>query len=339
MVEILGKCSRPAIGIRKTASAPTSSFDVLLTDILPYPAGRFKFRGVSSWSQSMKLFPFFILSVILAVIIPGGMAQEATSPPKHPKIIDRTDPDDPYPTFLRYLGPSWSIGEGGGARLLLHCAHEPEMKVITFDHRLVAEASDGRQFILYEARSRAPQLSARMNQRGDVAVPSYPGLKIFFAPDYQPMEIRKLRSERFLKGTPKFTSFAISDLAWGQGMLACFGHFHIARDPSRPTRDVFSYPFVSRLFVDDTGEVRDHQILWTTWRPSLALPDKNSHSWQHHEANGIEGTLHVQGNLALWKNQGMSGGAYPAELPPGFEKAGWQCTDLTTGATLSLIHI
>jgi len=286
----------------------------------------------------MKLFPFSILFDILAVIIPSGMAQEAASPPKQPRIIDRTDPNDPYPTYLRYLGPSWTIGEGGGARLLLHCAHDPGTRGITFYHRLVAEAPDGRKFILYEERSSGAQLSACMNQRGDVAVPYYPGVKIYFAPDYRPVEIRKLRSDRFLKGTPKFTSFVVGDLAWGQGMLVCCGHFQIPKDPSRPTRDISAYPFVSRLFVDEKGEVRDHQILWTTWHPRLAPPDKNSDSWQPHEANGTAGTLHVQGNLALWKNQGVTSRDYPADLPPGFEKASWQCTDLTTGATRPLAN-
>ncbi|MCW1926194.1 hypothetical protein OKA05_26790 [Luteolibacter arcticus] len=175
-----------------------------------------------------------------------------------------------------------------------------------------------------------------MNHRGDVAVPYYPGLKTFFSPEYKPVEIRKLRSDRFLKSAPKFKGFSIGDLAWGQDILVCCGHFHIAKDASRPTRGSWSYPFVSRLFFDDEGEVRDHQILWTTWHPGLALPDENSDLWQHHEANGIEGSLHVQGNLALWKNQGVTNGDYPRELPTGFEKPVWQSTDLTTGTTRPL---
>jgi hypothetical protein len=286
--------------------------------------------------EPMKHFPLSVLSAILAVIIPTGMAQEAATPPKPPQIIDRTKPDSPHPISLRYLDRSRVIGEGGGARLLLHYSHDPRIHVMTFYHRLVAEAPEDQQFILYKGPSSSPRLIACMNHRGDVAIPSYPGMKVFFAPDYQPVEIRKLRSDRFLKSAPKFSGFTIGDLAWSQGMLVCFGRFHIAKDPSRPTRGAWEYPFVSRLFYDDKGEVRDHQILWTTWRAGLALPDKSSHSWQHHEANGIEGTLHVQGNLALWKNQGVTSGDYPAELPPGFEEFVWQCTDLTTGTTRPL---
>jgi len=40
--------------------------------------------------------------------------------------------------------------------------------------------------------------------------------------------------------------------------------------------------------------------------------------------------------LVLWKNAGQPQQTSSKKLPPGFEKSGWQCTELATGTTRPL---
>jgi hypothetical protein len=166
-----------------------------------------------------------------------------------------------------------------------------------------------------------------MNERGDVAtVLRWSCVKAFFAPDYKPVNIRKLRSDRFLKAAPKFERFTIRDISWGEGILVCSGNLTISGG---------EYPFLSRLLFNDQPEVSDHQILWTTWKPGVALHGPRG-AGQHPATNDIVKTLHVQGELVLWKNAGQPPQGSPKDLPPGFENSAWRCTELATGTTRPL---
>ena len=109
-------------------------------------------------------------------------------------------------------------------------------------------------------------------------------------------------------------------------MLVCRGHLSIATG---------EYPFISRLLFTDKGEVSDHQILWTTWKPGIAVQGQRG-SEQQPAANGLAKTLHVQGQLALWKNAGQPRQGSTKGLPPDFEKSSWHCTELATGTTRPL---
>jgi hypothetical protein len=292
----------------------------------------------------MKLDRVVILSGVLAGLIPLVSAQdllplsEDLPPPleeldllppiEDDAVIDRVSPGSvSKPYSAKGLGPSQVIGEGGGTRLLHYRNTNPVSVKPSFFHRLVATTADGRRFLVYHDESRAPEPVARVNARGDVAtVLRWSCIRAFFAPGYKPVNIRKLRSDRFLKATPRFERFTIRDMAWGEGVLVCSGHLCIASG---------EYPFISRLLFTDKGEVSDHQILWTTWKPGIALR-KQSITGQHPAANGFAKSLHVQGQLVLWKNAGQSQQSYLSELPPGFEKSVWQCTELETGTTRPL---
>ncbi|MCW1926195.1 hypothetical protein OKA05_26795 [Luteolibacter arcticus] len=256
-------------------------------------------------------------------------AQDLLPPLQEDVVIDRVNPGSVSKPLdsAKDLAPSQLIGEGGGTRLLHYCNANPVSVKPSFFHRVVAATADGRRFVLYHDESRAPEPVARVNARGDVAtVLRWSCIRAYFAPDYKPVTIRKLRSDRFLKATPRVERFTIRDMAWGEGVLVCSGQLSIASG---------DYPFISRLHFTDQGEVSDHQILWTTWKPGIALR-KQSINGQHPAANGLAKSLHVQGQLVLWKNAGPRQQTSPNELPSGFEKSGWQCTELETGITRPL---
>ena len=292
----------------------------------------------------MKLDRVVILSGVLAGLIPLAAAQEllplpedlppspedeqALLPPiQDDDVIDRVNPGSKPRPSSRNLAGSQLIGEGGGTRLLHFRNANPASARPSYFHRLVAATADGRQFLVYHDESRAPEPVARVSARGDVAtVLRWSCIRAYFAPDYKPVNIRKLRSDRFLKATPRFERFTIRDIAWGDGVLVCGGHLSIASG---------EYPFLSRLIFTDKGEVSDHQILWTTWKPGVALHGQRG-TGQHPAANDLVKTLHVQGGLVLWKNAGQFRKSPPKDLPPGFEKSVWQCTELATGTTRPL---
>ena len=293
----------------------------------------------------MKLDRVVILSGVLAGLIPMASAQEVLPLPddlpppleedldlppiEGDDVVDRVNPGSvskPRRSAMDLAG-SQLIGEGGGTRLLHFCKANPVSAKPSFFHRLVAATADGRQFLLYHDESRAPEPVACVNARGDVAtVLRWSCVGAFFAPDYRPVNIRKLRSDRFLKATPRFEHFTIRDIAWGDGVLVCRGHLSIASG---------EYPFISRLLFTDKGEVSDHQILWTTWKPGITLQGQRGAA-QQPAANGLGKTLHVQGNLILWKNAGQPRQGSAKGLPPGFEKSVWVCTELATGTTRPL---
>lgn len=285
----------------------------------------------------MKLDRVAILSCLLARFIPSAVAQDLLpSPQDLPPPLDMPPPLEDViinrvhrgsavnPLHIpKNIVPPQLIGEGGGTRLLHYCKVNSASSAPSFFHHLVAETADGRQFLLYHDESRAPEPVARVNDRGDVAtVLRWSCVGAFFAPDYKPVNIRRLRSDRFLKSAPKFEHFTIRDLAWGDGTLVCSGHLCISDS---------EYPFLSRLLFNEKGEVSDHQILWTTWKPGDA-----SHGQTSPAANSIARSLHQQGNLVLWKNAGQRKQASSKDLPPAFEKSGWQCTELATGTTRPL---
>ena len=294
----------------------------------------------------MKLDCVALLSGVLAGLIPLASAQdilplpEDLPPPLEDEqdllpplqeevVIDRVRPGSVSKSLhsSKDFAPSQLIGEGGGTRLLHYRNVNPASVKPSFFHRLVAATADGRQFLLYHDESRAPEPVARVNARGDVAtVLRWSCIRAFFAPDYKPVNIRKLRSDRFLKATPRFERFNIRDIAWGDGLLVCSGHLSIASG---------EYPFISRLLFTEKGEVSDHQILWTTWKPGVALHGQQG-TGQHPAANDLVKTLHVQGELVLWKNAGQPRQGSPKAPPPGFEKSIWQCTELATGTTRPL---
>lgn len=276
----------------------------------------------------MNLGRLVIFSGLLAGLIPPAVAREPTSPPKEALVINRIHPGAPARPlhFSKNLAPPRCIGEGGSTCLLHYCDVNPVSVAPSFFHLLVAASADGRQFALYHDESRAPEPVARMNKRGDVAILCQSCVKVFFAPDYKPVNIRKLRSDLFLKADPKLENFTIRDVTWGDGVLVCCGRLSIASG---------EYPFLSRLLFDEKGEVSDHQILWTTWKPGIAV-HKQQISGQHPAANDLVRSLHVQGELVLWKNVGQPRQGPPRDLPPAFEKPGWQCTELATGTTRPL---
>jgi hypothetical protein len=276
-----------------------------------------------------------ILSGVLAGLMPLASAQdllpqpEDLPPPLEDDVIDRVNPGSvPNPLHSsKNLAPSQLIGEGGGTRLLHFRNANPASVKPSYFHRLVAATADGRQFVVYHDESRAREPVASVNARGDVAtVLRWSCVRAYFAPDYKPVNIRKLRSDRFLKAAPKFERFTIRDITWGDGVLVCGGHLSIASG---------EYPFISRLLFTDKGEVSDHQILWTTWKPGVALRGQRG-TGQHPAANDLVKTLHVQGDLVLWKNAGETRQGPAKGLPPGFEKSAWQCTELATGTTRPL---
>jgi hypothetical protein len=286
-----------------------------------------------------------ILSSLLAGLIPLASAQELLPVPEDlpppledeldllppiqdDDIIDRGNPGSKRrsPSTTDLAG-SQLIGEGGGTRLLHYRNANPASVKPSYFHRLVAATADGRQFLVYHDESRAPEPVARVNARGDIAtVLRWSCVRAYFAPNYKPVNIRKLRSDRFLRAAPRFERFTIRDIAWGEGVLVCGGHLSIATG---------EYPFLSRLLFTDKGEVSDHQILWTTWKPGVALQGQRG-TGQHPAANDLVKTLHVQGGLVLWKNAGLPRQGSSKGLPPGFEKSAWQCTDLDTGTTRPL---
>ncbi|HEY1122734.1 MAG TPA: hypothetical protein VGE67_14080 [Haloferula sp.] len=276
----------------------------------------------------MKLGRVVILSSLLAGFIPSAVAQDLLPalddlpppldlpPPVEDGVINRVNPRSS--STPKSTAPPQLIGEGGGTRLLHYCKANPISSARSFFHQLVAETADGRQFLLYHDESRAPEPVARVNDRGDVAtVLRWSCVGAFFAPDYKPVNIRKLRSDRFLKATPRFEHFTIRDIAWGDGVLVCSGHLCIASN---------EYPFLSRLLFNEKGEVSDHQILWTTWKPGSSVGATNP------AANSISRSLHQQGNLVLWKNAGQN----KQSDSQGFAKSTWQCTELETGTTRPL---
>ncbi|MCW1886958.1 hypothetical protein OKA04_19620 [Luteolibacter flavescens] len=284
----------------------------------------------------MKLDRAVILSGVLAGLIPLALAQdllpgpEDLPPPLEDEqillpesgedgVIDRVRPGSGAKPLhsAKGSGPSQVIGEGGGTRLLHYRTANPASTKPSFFHRLVAATADGRQFLVYHDESRSPEPLARVNARGDVATVSrWSCIRAHFAPDYKPVNIRKLRGDRFLKTAPGFERFTIRDIAWGESVLICSGHLTISGG---------DYPFLSRLLFTDKGEVSDHQILWTTWKSGVATRlQRNS------AADSIPRSLHQQDQLVLWKNAGPRSSK---DLPAGFEKSAWQCTDLTTGTT------
>ena len=273
----------------------------------------------------MKLDRFVISCGLLAGLVASGVAQDPASPPQSKLVIDRVNPGSPARTlhFSKAVAPPRLIGEGGGTCLLHYCDVNPVSVKPSFFHLLVVAGADGRQFAIYHDECRSPEPLARVNERGDVAtVLRWSCVKAFFAPDYKPVNIRKLRSDRFLKAAPKFERFTIRDISWGEGILVCIGHLTISGG---------EYPFLSRLLFNDKREVSDHQILWTTWKPG-----PSSGVQRNPAANSIAKTLLQQGGLVLWKNAGPCQQTNTRELPPGFEKSGWQCTELATGATRPL---
>ncbi|MEK7953737.1 hypothetical protein [Luteolibacter soli] len=283
-----------------------------------------------------------ILSSLLAGLIPSAPAQDLLPapddlpppleealdlPPLEDAVVNRVTPGSATNPQRFSKSPPQLIGESGGTRLLHYCTANPVSAKPSFFHHLVAATEDGHQFLLYHDESRAPQPVASMNARGDVAtVLRWSCVGAFFAPDYKPVIIRKLRSDRFLKAPPKFEHFTIRDIAWGDGVLVCSGHLSIATG---------EYPFLSRLLFTDKGEVSDHQILWTTWKPGIALHQQGI-AGQHPAANDLAKSLHVQGQLILWKNAGQPRQGSAKDLPSGFEKSAWQCTELATGTTRPL---
>ena len=281
----------------------------------------------------MKLGRVVILSGLLAGLTPSGLAQDLLPtpedlpppleetldlPPLEDGVINRVNPGTAARPghFSKNPAPAQLIGEGGGTRLLNYRNVNRVSVAPSFFHHLVAETADGRQFLLYHDESRTPEPVARVNARGDVVtVLRWSCVGAFFAPDYKPVNIRKLRSDRFLKAAPKFEHFTIRDIAWGEGMLVCSGHLSISDG---------EYPFLSRLLFNEKGEVSDHQILWTTWKPG-----GTSRGQIKNPASVIPRSLHQQGSLVLWKNAGQS----QQTNSQGFEKSCWQCTELATGTT------
>jgi len=166
-------------------------------------------------------------------------------PPIEDGVINRVNPGSAprSPDFSKNLAPPQIIGEGGGTRLLHYRKANPVSAKPSFFHHLVAVTADERQFLVYHDESRTPEPVACVNARGDVAtVLRWSCVGAFFAPDYRPVNIRKLRTDRFLKVAPKFEHFTIRDLAWGDGVLVCSGHLCIATG---------EYPFISRLLFNE----------------------------------------------------------------------------------------
>lgn len=293
--------------------------------------------------QPMKLGRVVILSGLLAGFVSSAVAQDLLPlpedlpppldlpPPVEDGVVNRVNRGSAPkpPDFSKNLPPPQLIGEGGGTRLLHYRKANPVSAKPSFFHHLVATTADERQFLVYHDESRMPEPVACVNARGDVAtVLRWSCVGAFFAPDYRPMNIRKLRTDRFLKVAPKFEHFTIRDLAWGDGVLVCSGHLCIATG---------EYPFISRLLFNEKGEVSDHQILWTTWKPGTASQGHRA-TRQHPAANSLAKSLHVQGQLVLWKNAGQAQQTATKALSPGFEKPSWQCTELTTGITRPVVE-
>ena len=244
------------------------------------------------------------------------------------------------------------IGEGEGAKLLHYwrfSSRDSHVPVNLYSY--VVEGAGGNFFILEESNGgHFHSTLARMNNAGDVAITTNKGLSIFFAPDYEPVTILKLRTNRFLKAEPDIKGFRIEDVSWEKGMVVCMGRLLVPGKPTKRYPTTVAYPFLSRFFFDARGDVSDHQVLWTTWNPGRPLPEHaREEENQDPAAMGIEyglhlrsglalssitNRLHVQGRLVLWKNVGHHDRTpYPDDSPKDYEKSAWRCTDLTTGAT------
>lgn len=285
-----------------------------------------------------------IIVPCISALIRVCVAQDVPAPPvgEGPPVVINRDPERSSsipPTLPNVVGGPQVIGEGGGAKLLSYRSNSrPGMHVPIRSYIFVVSAKDRYFVLLGSSRSNTGDVIARMNSNGDVAIPTSEGLRVFFAPEYELVTILKLRTNQFLKAKPDFKWFRIDDVSWDEGMIVCSGHLNLPGKRTRWNLQTIEYPFLSRLFFDAKGEVRDHQILWTSWHPGRSLRDRQSNGQdQDPAANSIAGSLHVQGGLLLWKNAGHQDGTpYPAGSPRGFEKTAWRCTDIATGATREL---
>lgn len=239
---------------------------------------------------------------------------------------------------ISWVGPPKLVAENGSVKVFAAVRPpDPRAHVLREYRQVRAALPDGRNIPLASASSHPgpPDPQAIVTTEGNIAL-ALGGLEIFFAPDYRPNKVLKLRTDRFASFLPEIKYFTITQVTWQDDMIACAGTFEIKGKTGDPSEACGPFPFISRLLVTADPGLKDHQLLWTTWRPGTSTgnhPDVASHQ----SAQPIPDSLHFQGKVLLWRNMGnWRKSPFPPDGPAHLTACSWQVISLETGKTGAL---
>ena len=162
------------------------------------------------------------------------------------------------------------------------------------------------------------------------------GLVVFKSPAYKPTNITKIRKDRHAPHLPELGEFTIEDTAWGDGFLACAGCYVIHEVQKGPPGRAFQVRFISRILIDASGNLRDHQILWSSLQPEH-LKGEDFPDFPGSGHTPVPHTLHVQGDRIFWRNLGdPESPPTPDDDATSIKHCLWRSTSVRTGLTEAL---
>lgn len=192
-------------------------------------------------------------------------------------------------------------------------------------HIAISDAGAVRSDLSPEELAQAKKEGHRSSGRG--------GLILFPSPDYKPVNIVRIRSDRHARHLPAIGDFTIEDTAWGDGFLACAGYYVINEMQKGPPGRAFQVRFISRILIDPEGNPRDHQILWASLQPEH-LKGTDFPVFPGSGYGMVPHTLHVQGDRIFWRNLGdLESQTAPNDEIASIKRCLWRTTSLKTGRT------